>query len=99
MADVRIGLFGLRRQSPDGCFGRFDVFTGGESLGEVKQHQFEKGAEKWGGLSIASVDKLQVALPWFRESYERIKRAIANNEPTGWYAKVGDAEETPEEEA
>ena len=71
-----------------------DIFTQGKPLGQVKQYDFEKGAEKWGGLSVSSQEELEAALPWIKESLERINSAVRNNEPTGWYAKV---EETRDE--
>jgi len=70
-----------------------DIFTQGKPLGGVKQWDFEKGAEKWGGLSITNLKELEEASPWIRESYERINNAIKNNEPTGWYAKVEEVDE------
>lgn len=82
---------------------RLTIFTQGRPLGEVKQFVFEKGAEKWGGLSLSSESDLEKALPWIKESYNRIRGAIERNEPTGWYAKVGnisdesDDKETSEE--
>lgn len=73
---------------------RIDIFTAGQPLGKVKQFEFEKGGQKWGAISITNEAELEEALPWMKESYERIRRAIANNEPTSYYARL---EETPEE--
>ena len=75
---------------------RMNIFTQGKPLGGVKQFDFERGAEKWGGLSIANLKELKEALPWMKESYERINTAIKNNEPTGWYAKVEQVDEESE---
>lgn len=75
---------------------RMDIFTQGKSLGQVKQYDFEKGAEKWGGLSIADEDELAKALPWIKESFERINQAVKNNEATGWYAKLEEAPDDTE---
>lgn len=69
---------------------RMNVFTQGKPLEGVKQFDFERGAEKWGGLSIATEEQLDRVLPSIKESYERIHDAVKNNEPTGWYAKVED---------
>lgn len=66
---------------------RLVFFTNGEPLGEVKQFEFERGAEKWGGISIASREELLKARPWVEESYRRIKSAIQENRPTGWWAR------------
>jgi len=79
--------------SPRRSIIRMDIFTQGKPLGGVKQWDFEKGAEKWGGLSITNLKELEEASPWIRESYERINNAIKNNEPTGWYAKVEEVDE------
>jgi len=72
---------------------RMEIFTQGKPLGGIKQFDFERGAEKWGALSISTLIELEEALPWIKESYERINNAIKNNEPTGWYAKVEEADE------
>lgn len=76
---------------------RLNLFTQGQPLGKVKQFDFEKGAEKWGALSISSMKELDEALPWLKESYKRINNAIKNNEPTGWYAKVEGVDEESDE--
>lgn len=75
---------------------RINIFTQGKPLGQVKQFEFEKAAEKWGSLSIVNDEQLQKALPWIKESYERINDAVKKNEPTGWYAKVEDTTEDDE---
>jgi len=72
---------------------RMNLFTQGKPLGGVRQLDFERGAEKWGVLSISTLKELEEALLWIKESYERINNAIKNNEPTGWYAKVEEADE------
>jgi hypothetical protein len=69
---------------------RLQLFTGGRKLGKVKQFEFRRGAEKWGGVSIASDKELVKALPWITDSLRRIRKAIARNEPTGWYATLND---------
>jgi len=67
---------------------RLDLFTGGQPLGDVKQFDYAKGGQKWGGITVTSDKTLQKTLPWIEESFKRIKQAIRSNEPTGWYAKV-----------
>jgi hypothetical protein len=69
---------------------RLNIFTQGKPRETIKQFDFERGAEKWGGLSIATEEELDRVLPSIKESYERIHSAVKNNEPTGWYAKVED---------
>ncbi|MCX5638656.1 MAG: hypothetical protein NTX52_13350 [Planctomycetota bacterium] len=71
---------------------RIDMFTGGKSLGKARQYDFQSGGVKWGGLSISNEAELKEALPWIKESYDRIKMAIKNNEPTGWFAKVDEVD-------
>ena len=71
---------------------RLNLYTGGKKLGRVKQFEFERGAEKWGGISITSAEDLEKALPWVNESHKRIKATIARNEPTGWYARLESTE-------
>ena len=73
---------------------RVNVFTQGKKLGKVKQFDFQNGGEKWGSLSIKTAEDLKNAKPWLKESLGRIKKAIKNNESTGWYAQV----ETQDEE-
>ena len=70
---------------------RFNVFTAGSRLGAVKQYEFERGAEKWGGLAISTGADLAAALPWVGESLNRIRSAIKRNEPTGWYARLDES--------
>ena len=69
---------------------RLNVFTNGQPLEGVKQFDFEKGGEKWGGLSIGSMQEFERAKTCLQESLARINIAVKNNEPTGWYAKVED---------
>jgi len=69
---------------------RLNLFTRGQPLGNVKQFAYERGGDKWGGLSLATDDDLKAAMPWIKESYDRIRQAVANNESTGWFAKLED---------
>lgn len=72
---------------------RLHLFTGGKKLGKVKQFEFERGAEKWGGFSVSSEAELRAALPWVTESLRRIREAIKRNEPTGYSAKLDAGDE------
>ena len=47
---------------------RLIFFTNGEPLGEVKRFEFERGAEKWGGLSISNQEEFLKAQSWIKES-------------------------------
>jgi len=64
------------------------IYTAGRPLAGVKQFKHQKGAEKWGGLSVGSQEDLKKMLPAISESMKRIGESIRRNEPTGWYAKV-----------
>jgi len=70
------------------------LFTRGEPLAGVSQYA---GATIWGGLSIRNETELRSALLAITESYKRIKKAIANNERTGWYASPMTDEAEPEQ--
>ena len=72
---------------------RMNVFTNGNALDKVKQFDLEKGGEKWGGLSLSSIQELDEAKPSLAESLKRINEVVKKNEPTGWYAKVEDTDE------
>ena len=78
---------------------RLWLFTSGETLDGVKPFGYEKAAAKWGHLSITSIKELDKAKPTIKESYNRIKKAIKNNESTGWYAKVDGEDDGEEPEA
>jgi len=41
---------------------------------------------------ISSVAELDNIKPLLAESLKRVTKAIKNNEPTGWYAKIEEAE-------
>lgn len=72
---------------------RLNLFTRGEKLGEVNQFDYQKGGEKWGGLSIKNEAELKKSIPWLKESYNRIKQAIKANEPTCFYAQLENSDE------
>jgi hypothetical protein len=50
---------------------------------------------QWGKISLKKEADFEKVLNSLEESYKKIKEAIRNNEPTGWYAKL--EEETEEE--
>jgi len=74
---------------------RLTIFTRGEKLEGVKSFEYERGGAKWGRIHIRDEKQLEKAIPILKKSYELIKEAIKNNEPTGWYAGI--EEETEEE--
>lgn len=77
-----------------------ELFTGGEKLPGVKSLavKTEKGGgEKWGRVNARSKSELEKIFPAVKRSFQLIKEAIKNNEPTGWRAKLeGEQEEETE---
>jgi hypothetical protein len=65
-----------------------EFFTGGEPMEGVSQFDQVSGGEKWGRMIMRNEADLQTAIAAAKESYKRIKTAIKNNEPTGWYARA-----------
>ena len=74
---------------------KLTIFTRGEKLEGVKSFEYERGGAKWGRIYIRDEKELEKAIPILKKSYDLIKEAIRNNEPTGWYAGI--EEETEEE--
>lgn len=68
------------------------VYTDGQKLGDIKPFNYENAAQKWGKIKISSVAELDNIKPLLAESLKRVTKAIKNNEPTGWYAKIEEAE-------
>ncbi len=71
---------------------KLTLFTRGEELDGVKSFGYEKGGAKWGRIHLRHEQDVENILSIVRKSYELVRKAIKNNEPTGWYAE-------PEEEA
>ncbi len=74
---------------------RLTIFTRGEKMQGVETFEYEKGGAKWGRIYLRDENDLEMCLPTLKKSYDLIKDAIKNNEPTGWYAEL---EEEPGEE-
>jgi len=72
---------------------RFELFTGGKAIKSVKNFDPSKGGAKWGVIYLRHDKELSIVLEAVKSSYQFIKEAIKNNEPTGWYAKVEEEEE------
>lgn len=72
---------------------RFELFTGGKAVESVKNFDPSKGGAKWGVIYLRHAKELPSVLEAVKSSYQFIKEAIKNNEPTGWYAKVEEEEE------
>ena len=70
------------------------IFTGGRPLGNIEPFNYENAAQKWGKTTISNTKDLQNLKPLLIEAIQRINQAIKSNEPTGWYAKAGEEEET-----
>jgi len=71
----------------------FDLFTRGEVIdGVKKQSDPAKGGAKWGWINLQNDKDFPKVLEAVKRSYQLIKEAIKNNEPTGWYAKMEEEE-------
>ena len=72
----------------------FQLFTRGEKIEGVGSFDLSKaGGAKWGHICLKSDEELPKVLDAIKISYQHIKEAIKNNEPTGWYAKVEEEED------
>lgn len=74
----------------------FDLFTGGKAIRGVKNFDLSKGGAKWGVIYLRHDKEVPDVLEAAKNSYQFIKEAIKNNEPTGWYAKVEEEEASAE---
>lgn len=74
----------------------FDLFTRGEKIDGVRNYDPAKDGAKWGGIGLRIEKDLPKVLEAVKRSYQLIREAIKNNEPTGWFAKL---EEEGSEEA
>lgn len=70
----------------------FELFTKGEKIDGVKNYDPTKGGAKWGWINLQSDKDLPRVLEAIKGSYQLIKEAIKNNEPTGWFAKLEEEE-------
>jgi hypothetical protein len=73
-------------------------FTGGEDIPSLARFARSRGGEKWRKMILRNDSDLQKAIEASKESYKRIKAAIKNNEPTGWYATLDEDEGEEEDE-
>lgn len=75
-----------------------DLFTSGKEIDGVTNYDPTrggakwKGGAKWGWMNFQNDKDLSKVLDAVRASYQLIKEAVKNNEPTGWYAKVEEEE-------
>jgi len=76
---------------------RFELFTGGKAIEGVKNFDPSKGGVKWGVIYLRHDKELPSVMEAVKASYQFIKEAIKNHEPTGWYAKVEEDEEGNDE--
>ncbi len=75
------------------------LFTRGEEINGVTSLSRRRwGGAKWGELKLTDTTQLVNALEAIKRSYSLIREAIKNNEPTGWYADLEEAEEEEDEE-
>jgi predicted transport protein len=76
---------------------KLEVFTRGETIEGVKSFGYKRGGAKWGVLYLTDITQTKNALQAIKRSYALIKEAVKNNEPTGWYADLEEAQEEDEE--
>lgn len=67
---------------------KLTVFTRGEELEGVKGFGYKKGGAKWGRIDLRDEKDLKRVVSVAERSYQLIKQAIRNNEPTGWDAEL-----------
>ena len=75
------------------------LFTRGGPMNGVKPAGSEGGGQKWGNLRFSRDEDLESAAKACHESYGRILGALAANEATGWYARVGSEEPSGDDAA
>jgi len=78
---------------------RLSIFTRGEELSGVKSFEYERGGTKWGRIHLRDQSQLGEIMPVLQRSYDLIRDAIKNNEPTGWYADLEEEAASEDEEA
>jgi hypothetical protein len=78
---------------------KLTVFTRGEKLEGVKSFGYEKAGAKWGRIDLKDEKDLKGVLSVVKRSYELVRGAIKDNEPTGWYAPLEEAAREQAEEA
>lgn len=64
------------------------IFTNSKKIQGVEQFDYDEAGHKWGRLYVRSTDDITKAENAMKKSLELIKKAIKNNENTGWYAKI-----------
>jgi hypothetical protein len=72
-----------------------ELFTRGETIPGVREFGYRTGGFRWGKIALKKDADFEKVLNALTESYKKIKEAIRNNEPTGWYAEL--EEETEDE--
>ena len=71
---------------------RLDMFTRGQNIENVIPIGYKSGGFKWGRMYIDKESEIPAAVGACHEAYKRILLALENNEPTGWYAEVEEAD-------
>jgi len=77
---------------------RLVIFTRGEKMTGVGSFDYRKGGAKWGLIHIKNIKDIDKYISTIRKSFKLIKGAIKANEPTGWYAELGEEIEGDEDE-
>lgn len=67
---------------------KLTVFTRGEKLEGVESFGYEKAGAKWGRIHLRDEKDLKNVLSVVKRSYQLVRQAIKDNEPTGWHAEL-----------
>lgn len=68
-----------------------EIFTRGNKIEGIKSYP---RYPKWGTMSIKSEKDLDIAIVALKNSFQLIREAVKNNEPTGGYTKIEECPET-----
>ncbi|MDD3492271.1 MAG: hypothetical protein PHZ19_02080 [Candidatus Thermoplasmatota archaeon] len=72
---------------------RFELFTRGDKIQSVKNFDPNKAGAKWGCIYFKKESDKEKVIDAIKTSYGLIKKAIKNNERTGWYAPLEEREQ------
>lgn len=78
---------------------RLHMFTRGEPLEGVRPLGLDRGGAKWGRMHVFSLEDLPKAVEAAKESHARVQIALANNEPTGWWAATEEESDSDDDVA
>ena len=67
---------------------RLDLFVKGGEIDGVQSFADKKDGAKWGRIDLREADQLDEVTAAIEKSYTLIRKAIKNNEKTGWFATL-----------